>query len=90
MKIGVISNTHDNLPAIEEAVKIFNSVEVGLIIHAGDRNAPFSPTKFAAAKAKIVGVLGNVDGERDYLKVKAKELGIELPGDFGRNRDRRN
>jgi len=83
MKIGIISDTHDNLPAIEEAMKIFNRQGAGLIIHCGDWVAPFSLAKLARAKARIVGIFGNVDGERDFMKVKAKELGVELLGDFG-------
>ena len=83
MKIGIISDTHDNLPAIEEAVKIFNRQGAGLIIHCGDWNAPFSLVKLAPVNARIVGIFGNVDGEREFMKVKAKELGVELLGDFG-------
>jgi len=41
MKIGVISDTHDNLPLIEKAVKIFNEKGVKLVLHAGDYVALF-------------------------------------------------
>lgn len=83
MNIGIISDTHDNLPAIETAVRIFHEQGAGVIIHAGDWNAPFSLARLAEAKARIVGIFGNVDGEREYLKVRAKEVGVELLGDFG-------
>ncbi|HLB70775.1 MAG: metallophosphoesterase [Candidatus Methanoperedens sp.] len=83
MKIGIISDTHDNLTAIDEAAKIFKKVGAGLIIHAGDWNAPFSLVRLAMAKIRIVGIFGNVDGEREYLKTKAKDTGAELLGEFG-------
>ncbi|MDW7726746.1 MAG: metallophosphoesterase [Candidatus Methanoperedens sp.] len=83
MKIGIISDTHDNQSAIDEAVRIFNREEVELVIHAGDWNAPFSMVRLARAKARIVGVFGNVDGERDFMKEKAEEAGVEILGDSG-------
>jgi len=54
-------------------------MKIGIIsdTHCGDWNAPFSLTKLAPVKARIVGIFGNVDGERDFMKVKAKELGAE-------------
>ena len=81
MKIGIISDTHDNLSAIDEAVKVFDREEVELIIHAGDWNAPFSMLRLARAKARLMGVFGNVDGERDFMKEKAEEAGVEISGD---------
>ncbi|MBE0520973.1 MAG: metallophosphoesterase [Candidatus Methanoperedenaceae archaeon] len=83
MKIGIISDTHDNQSAIDEAVRVFNREEVELVIHAGDWNAPFSMVRLARAKARIVGVFGNVDGERDFMKEKAEEAGVEILGDSG-------
>jgi len=83
MKIGIISDTHDNLPAIDEAVKVFDRENVELIIHAGDWNAPFSMLRLASAKARLAGVFGNVDGERDFMKEKAEEAGVEILGDSG-------
>jgi len=35
MKIGIISDTHDNLPQIKKAVEIFNREKVELVLHAG-------------------------------------------------------
>lgn len=69
--------------AIDRAVKVFDEEGVSLIVHAGDWNAPFSLARLAKAKAKIVGVFGNVDGEREHLKTKAQGLGVDVPGDFG-------
>ena len=83
MKIGIISDTHDNLPAIDEAVKVFDREGVELVIHAGDWNAPFSMVRLASVKARLVGVFGNVDGERDFMMEKAGEAGVEILGDSG-------
>lgn len=69
MKIGVISDTHDNLDAIKRAVAYFTK-EVELIIHAGDVVAPFSAKIFKEAKnIPVYGVLGNNDGELLTIEV---------------------
>jgi predicted phosphodiesterase len=40
MLIGLISDTHDNLPMIEKAVKKLNEENVALVLHAGDYVLP--------------------------------------------------
>ncbi len=64
MKIGIISDTHDNIPKIKAAVAIFNKRGVGLVIHAGDYIAPFSVKPLDDLKCQYIGVFGNNDGER--------------------------
>jgi putative phosphoesterase len=67
VKIGIISDTHDNIPNIKKAVGIFNANKVGLVIHAGDYIAPFSIAPFDDLKCDFVGVFGNNDGEKQGL-----------------------
>ncbi len=62
LKIGVISDTHDNLDAIRRAVSYF-AKHATIIIHAGDVIAPFSAKIFKEANIPVYGVLGNNDGE---------------------------
>ena len=50
MLIGAISDTHDNLPQIEKAVKYLNEQKVDLVLHAGDYVAGFVIPKFKAVK----------------------------------------
>lgn len=78
MKIGIISDTHDNLPLIEQAVKIFNAKEVELVLHAGDYVAPFVVEVFKKLRAKLVGVFGNNDGDKILLSKKFDELGFKI------------
>lgn len=83
MIVGIISDTHDNLPLVDKAVKKLNGEGVTLVLHAGDYVAPFVIPKFKELKAKIVGVLGNNDGDRELLKKRAAEHGnMELRGNF--------
>ncbi|MCS7095758.1 MAG: metallophosphoesterase [Candidatus Bathyarchaeota archaeon] len=83
MMVGIISDTHDNLPLVDRAVKKLNSEGVTLVLHAGDYVAPFVIPKFKELKSRIVGVLGNNDGDRELLKKRAAEHGnMELRGNF--------
>lgn len=65
MKLGVIADSHDNLPLVREAVLYFNEEDpVDAVVHAGDYVAPFTLREFAKLKAPFNGVFGNNDGER--------------------------
>ncbi len=76
--IGIISDTHDNLDAIDKAVDIFNLKGVSLVIHAGDYIAPFAIARFSKLNAELVGVFGNNDGEKRGLQNKASDLGTKI------------
>ena len=77
-KIGLISDTHDNLNMVNAAVKKFNELDLSLVIHCGDYIAPFTLENFQGLKAKLLGVFGNCDGEKEGLRKKAEELGFSL------------
>ncbi len=72
--IGIISDTHDNLKAVEKAVDRLNSLDLEMIIHAGDFIAPFTAIALKRLNAKLVGVFGNNDGEIAGLLKELPEL----------------
>lgn len=78
MKIGLISDTHDNLPRIAQAVELFNQEKVGLVLHGGDFVSPFTILPFQKLGCKLIGVFGNVDGEKCYLKERFAQAGFEV------------
>ena len=83
MLIGLISDTHDNLPMIEKAVKRLNQEKVELVLHAGDYVAPFVIPKFKALNCKLIGVFGNNDGDHDLLRKRFSETSnCEVRGRF--------
>jgi len=81
-KIGIIADTHDRLPLVDEAVKRLNKEEVELVLHAGDYIAPFVAHHFKPLKAHLIGVLGNNDAEKELLKNFLANIGAELRGRF--------
>jgi len=83
MLVGLVADTHDRLPMVEKAVKRLNEENVGLVLHAGDYVAPFVVPKFKDLRAKLIGVFGNNDGDRELLKRRFGEYkGLEIRGNF--------
>lgn len=86
MRIGIISDTHDNLPAIEKAVIFLNAQKLEYVLHAGDFVAPFTVRKLNALTCPWQGVFGNNDGEKKGLseasagKIQEGPLRLELAG----------
>jgi len=62
MKVGIVSDTHDNREAVESAVETFENEEVDVVVHCGDFVAPFSAAPFDG-EYDFVAVRGNNDGE---------------------------
>ncbi|EMA58916.1 phosphodiesterase, MJ0936 family protein [Halorubrum distributum JCM 13561] len=62
MLIGIVSDTHDDLDAVEAAVSLFEREGVDAVVHCGDFVAPFSVTPFDA-EFDFHAVRGNNDGE---------------------------
>jgi putative phosphoesterase len=83
MLIGIISDTHDNLPLVEKAVNRLNDEKVALVLHAGDFTSPFVIPKFKALNCKLIGVFGNNDGDHELLKKRFNETtNCEIHGRF--------
>jgi putative phosphoesterase len=78
MRVGLISDTHDNLPKIEKAVKLFNQEKVDFVLHAGDFIAPFTIPILKKLQCDFCGVFGNNDGERAGLtKISEGKIKID-------------
>lgn len=73
MHVGVIADTHDNVPAVETAVAVFEDRDVQVVIHCGDFVAP--PVIGYFEGFEFHGVLGNNDGELDGLDRTIRGLG---------------
>jgi putative phosphoesterase len=83
MIIGIMADTHDNLPLVEKAVQRLNEENADLVLHAGDYVAGFVIPKFKELHAKLIGVFGNNDGDHELLKERFSEnSNIEMRGNF--------
>jgi uncharacterized protein len=79
MRVGLIADTHDRLPAIAELVKQMQAGGVGMILHAGDYCSPFALRAFEDAHVSLAGVFGRNDGDTQGLVSRAQSgFGAEL------------
>ena len=81
MKLGIIADSHENMPLIAKAVELFNHEEVGLVLHAGDFISPITAKEFKRLKSKLIGVFGNNDGDKLLLQRQFHDIG-ELYEDY--------
>ncbi|MFQ3275542.1 MAG: putative phosphoesterase [Candidatus Nanohaloarchaea archaeon] len=73
MKIGIVSDTHDNVELAEKAVMFFEDQDIDKVVHCGDMIAPFTAEIFNG-DFDFYAVRGNNDGEWD-LKGAVEEFG---------------
>ena len=79
MRVGLIGDTHDRVPAIAELVRQMQAAGVGMVLHAGDYCAPFSLKPFEDAQVSLAGVFGRNDGDPQGLRSRAQAaFGTEL------------
>lgn len=76
MKIGIISDTHDQTLRIKKAVEIFNQKAVGLVVHCGDLVSPFTLQFYQELKSPIKFLFGNNTGDVVWHPVCAAKAGL--------------
>ncbi len=83
-RLGVISDTHDRLDKVREAVALFNRLKPDRVVHCGDVVAQFVLQEMGRLAMPVTCVYGNCDGDRAALRQRADELGFALhDGPFG-------
>ena len=78
MRIGVVSDTHNQLRNVRRIVELFNAARVDRVVHTGDITEARTLEVLAGLEAKLVGVFGNNDVERAGLLAAARAGGIQL------------
>lgn len=79
MKVGILGDTHDRLPAIREFLRRFREGGIELVLHTGDYCAPFALEPFVSAHVPLVGIFGRNDGDTEGLRAAAHAgVGVEL------------
>mgnify|MGYP001766501458 FL=1 len=59
MKIGIISDTHNDVAMVKKAITVFKARGVDLVVHAGDLTSPKIMELFKDLPCRFV--LGNCD-----------------------------
>ena len=77
MKIGIVSDTHNNLKNVNRIVELFNGAGVERVIHTGDITQAKTLDIFAHLEVPMYGVYGNNDeGERESLAAAVEAHGF--------------
>jgi putative phosphoesterase len=82
MIIGLLSDTHDNIPNIRKAIMKFKQENVKLVLHAGDYVSSFTAMPYAELDVPLIGVLGNNCAMTEDLKEYYSKVGGDLRGYF--------
>lgn len=73
MRIGIISDTHDNWNFIKKALEILKKENINTLIHCGDICAPITLEYIAKSWNKEFHFcFGNVDGDRYLMQLKVE------------------
>jgi putative phosphoesterase len=79
MKVGLMSDSHDRIPAIAALLREFQKHDVTFVLHAGDFCAPFSLKPFQDLGIAMAGVFGRNDGDPEGIRAAAAQgMGQEL------------
>lgn len=79
MRIGVMADTHDRVPAVAELLEKLSQRGVSMVMHAGDYCSPFCLAPFHQRGMALLGVFGRNDGDRETLSAyAARGMGTEI------------
>ncbi|MFA5358601.1 MAG: YfcE family phosphodiesterase [Patescibacteria group bacterium] len=83
MLFAIISDSHDNIPNIDEMLRIVKAEGIKTIIHCGDVCAP-SVLKYLGENfdGEVYLAFGNVDGDKEVMQ-KLATPNTHLLGDVG-------
>ena len=74
MRIGILSDTHNNIELTRRAVSLFREAGVDLVVHCGDFTSPRMLALFEGLDCRFV--LGNGDIDVEHFAAEAKRLGF--------------
>ena len=80
MRVGLIADTHDRVPAVAELLRRMAAGGVRIVLHAGDFCSPFSIDPFHDVQIPAAGVFGRNDGDHEGLIAAAGRgaMGMEI------------
>ena len=79
MRIGIISDTHDQQRNVRKAIETFQAQGVECVLHAGDITRPTTISLFAELPgSRLIAVFGNCDTDRLALRSVVEAVGGEI------------
>jgi len=83
MLIGIMSDAHDRIQGVKDALRIFSQKGVEMVLFAGDMIGSGNCYTFDGFSIPVKLVFGNNDGDRAGLEREFARVGGEYLGDFG-------
>jgi len=83
MLIGIMSDAHDSIQGVRDALKAFSQKGVKMVLFAGDMIGSGNCYAFQGCGMAVKLVFGNNDGDRIGLQRDFARVGGEYLGDFG-------
>jgi putative phosphoesterase len=78
MRIGVVSDTHNNLKNIDKIIALFNDAELELVVHTGDITNGRALERFSGLSCLLCGTYGNNDRHEIELEEVAKRNNFKI------------
>jgi hypothetical protein len=79
MKVGLMADSHDRLPAIAELLRQMRDGGATMVLHAGDYVSPLALKPFEDLHMTLAGVFGKNDGDHQSLLSRAGAgFGLEI------------
>ncbi len=79
MRIGVVSDTHNNRQNVRKIIALFNEAGVDRVVHTGDITQAGTLQMFRHLDCPLYGVFGNNDvGEKPWLQEVVDEFGFYI------------
>jgi putative phosphoesterase len=79
VKVGLMADSHDRVPAIAELLKLMREAGATMVLQAGDYVSPLSLKPFEDLHMTLAGVFGKNDGDHQSLQSRASAgIGLEL------------
>lgn len=71
MKIAVISDTHDNIKNLIQALQLIKQASCDTLIHCGDFCSPFIPPYLTSLNLPVYACFGNNDEDQGMIYTKS-------------------
>jgi uncharacterized protein len=79
MKVGLMADSHDRVPAVAELLKQIVAGGASMVFHAGDYVSPLALKPFEDLHVTLQGVYGRNDGDPQGLLSRASSgFGLEI------------
>lgn len=79
MKVGLMADSHDRIPAVAELLRQMRELGATMVLHAGDYVSPLILKPFEDLHMTVAGVFGKNDGDHQSLLSRAGAgFGLEI------------